>query len=258
VPCYNEQERIRIVVKELQMFYELNGMLLEVIFVDDGSHDSTVEMLMRYVKQMPYARIVRMKKNGGKWSAVREGMKEAKGEAVLLLDADAGASVNELVAGGKESVASLRAIVRSKTVICGSRFIHGAEVEGKGLLRSVMSAGYRWYVRSMFRYAMGESAPNDPQCPFKLFKNEPGVAREMTVDRFAGDVELFCILKRRGYSFVSVPVDFHHVGCSRVRVSSVTDMFVQTFKVARKQNYLRKSANARGVSAESGAREGGE
>ena len=89
VPCYNEEE-------SLPMFYEKTSEVLcsienadyEFIFVDDGSTDRTVEYLKRMRKQDERCRYISFSRNFGKEAAMFAGLKEAKGDYCVIMDAD--------------------------------------------------------------------------------------------------------------------------------------------------------------------------
>jgi glycosyltransferase involved in cell wall biosynthesis len=84
VPCYNEVKTITEIVKQIKTI-ELKDF--EIIVVDDASNDGTQEVLQKDVKPL-VDKIIYHKKNMGKGAALRTGFKEAKGDAVVVQDAD--------------------------------------------------------------------------------------------------------------------------------------------------------------------------
>ncbi|MBS0451573.1 MAG: glycosyltransferase family 2 protein [Proteobacteria bacterium] len=89
VPCYNEEEVITETVQRLRKFCaELQGMEVELIFVDDGSRDRTRDMLRAFQLADPSIRIIGFARNFGHQIAVTAGMDAANGDAVVLIDAD--------------------------------------------------------------------------------------------------------------------------------------------------------------------------
>ena len=80
IPAYNEGERIKDVI-----FAVKNSQLIdEIIVVSDGSTDNTYEV----AKSCNVTKVINLKKNIGKGGAIIEGLKYAKGEIILLVDAD--------------------------------------------------------------------------------------------------------------------------------------------------------------------------
>jgi len=89
VPCYNEEEVIVETMARLNDFCaELVGLDVELIFVDDGSRDRTREILKQAAAADPRMRVIGFARNFGHQIAVTAGIDAAKGDAVVLIDAD--------------------------------------------------------------------------------------------------------------------------------------------------------------------------
>ncbi len=85
IPAYNEQATI-IELLEKVSEQKIEGVRFEVIVVDDGSKDKTVELLDARTEL--YTILIRQPRNGGKGAAVMAGLKQATGDFVLFQDAD--------------------------------------------------------------------------------------------------------------------------------------------------------------------------
>ena len=81
VPAYNEE---KVIQKTLESMIETKYPRKEILFVDDGSKDRTLEIAKQFKKDV----IVLHKENGGKASALNYGLQYAKGEIVVVVDAD--------------------------------------------------------------------------------------------------------------------------------------------------------------------------
>lgn len=89
VPCFNEQEVIGETHRRLAALADAqSGYRFEFLFVDDGSCDNTLSLLRRIVDADPRARAVAFSRNFGHQLAVTAGVDEARGDAVVVLDAD--------------------------------------------------------------------------------------------------------------------------------------------------------------------------
>lgn len=89
VPCFNEEEVINFTKLELfKLMDELNGLEAELIFVNDGSRDRTLEMLKEIAQQDERVRVISLSRNFGHQIAVSAGVDAARGDAVVLMDAD--------------------------------------------------------------------------------------------------------------------------------------------------------------------------
>lgn len=89
VPCFNEEEVIVETHRQLTALADSQpDYRFEFLFVDDGSRDNTLALLRRIVAVDPRTRVVAFSRNFGHQLAVTAGVDEARGDAVVLLDAD--------------------------------------------------------------------------------------------------------------------------------------------------------------------------
>lgn len=91
VPCYNEEENIDCFYEELmknQAFFERENLDLEIIYVDDGSKDRTVEEIKDLKTREERVRLISFSRNFGKESAIYAGLQKAKGDYVVMMDVD--------------------------------------------------------------------------------------------------------------------------------------------------------------------------
>ena len=91
VPCYNEEENVPDFYAELMKnasFFEERGMDVEILYIDDGSKDKTVEAVRELRKKDDRVRLVSFSRNFGKESAMYAGLEKAKGDYVVIMDAD--------------------------------------------------------------------------------------------------------------------------------------------------------------------------
>jgi dolichol-phosphate mannosyltransferase len=88
IPCYNEQENVKVLLERVSSALAPLGKPFEVILVDDGSTDSTPQLLKEGMGQYPWLRVLRMAKNGGQSAAFEAGFAMAKGELIATIDAD--------------------------------------------------------------------------------------------------------------------------------------------------------------------------
>lgn len=86
VPCFNEEESVGIFFKEVQEV--LDGKDFEVIFINDGSGDNTLEKIKEMAKANSNVKYVSFSRNFGKESAIYAGLKNASGNLVCVMDAD--------------------------------------------------------------------------------------------------------------------------------------------------------------------------
>jgi len=88
IPAYNEQENIPTLLTRVGAALSQIGRPFEVILIDDGSTDDTPKLLAEGMKQYPWLRVVRMRKNAGQSAAFEAGFEAARGELIATIDAD--------------------------------------------------------------------------------------------------------------------------------------------------------------------------
>ena len=88
IPAYNEEKSIEILTKEIVNVVKKITPNYEIIFVDDGSTDSTFETLKKLASKNSSVRVIRHRGNWGKSIALQNGFNLASGEIIFTLDAD--------------------------------------------------------------------------------------------------------------------------------------------------------------------------
>jgi dolichol-phosphate mannosyltransferase len=89
VPCYNEEQVIVETNRQLvAALAALDDLDFEIVYVDDGSRDKTVELLRAIQNADQHARVVKLSRNFGHQLAVSAGLEHAAGDAVVIIDAD--------------------------------------------------------------------------------------------------------------------------------------------------------------------------
>lgn len=88
VPAYNEAESLEAVHRGLVEVLEELGRSYEILFVDDGSRDSSFDILAAIQARDPHVKVVRLRRNFGQTAAMSAGFRYAKGRLVIPMDAD--------------------------------------------------------------------------------------------------------------------------------------------------------------------------
>ena len=88
VPVFNEEGALPELQERLHKVMEGLGAGYEIVYVDDGSKDSSPEVLKKLKDKYPGLKIISFKKNKGKWQALIAGFTSAKGEWIITVDAD--------------------------------------------------------------------------------------------------------------------------------------------------------------------------
>lgn len=88
VPVYNEEENVEPGYRELTQVLAETGIDYEIIFVDDGSRDSTLERLRSLCVNDPRVTIIELRRNFGQTAAMAAGFREARGAVLIPIDGD--------------------------------------------------------------------------------------------------------------------------------------------------------------------------
>ena len=89
VPCYNEEQALPFFYQEIdKVSKELKELNFELIFVNDGSKDKTLEVLKEYHQKDKRVRYISFSRNFGKEAAMYAGLEHSKGDYVTIMDAD--------------------------------------------------------------------------------------------------------------------------------------------------------------------------
>ena len=89
VPCYNEEETVELFFRALSGVMDTMDMDYEVLFVNDGSKDRTLEKMLALRTAHPeLIRVFDFSRNFGKEAALLAGLREAKGDYVTVMDTD--------------------------------------------------------------------------------------------------------------------------------------------------------------------------
>lgn len=91
VPCYNEEENIFDFYEELMnntAFFQKRELNVEILYIDDGSKDRTVEKVKELAAKDERVRLVSFSRNFGKEAAIYAGLQKAKGDYAVMMDCD--------------------------------------------------------------------------------------------------------------------------------------------------------------------------
>ncbi len=184
IPVYNEQATIREVISRVERAELPAGFSRELIIVDDGSTDGTRELLADFSARH---RIILMEKNAGKGAAVRRGLSEISGDAVVIQDAD-------LEYDPRDYLALLSPIVEGKAdVVYGSRLVTN---------RPHRVLFFWHYLANQFLTFLSNLFTNlnltDMETGYKAFTGEVarGLAGSLVSKRFSIEPEITARIKR--------------------------------------------------------------
>jgi len=222
IPALNEERRLPLSLEKIDAFLKTQAFSAEVVVVENGSTDRTVQVVEDFIRDHPYVRILAGEPRG-KGRAVRRGMLAARGAFRFLCDADLSMPIEELVHFIPPHLDVDLAI--------GSR-------EAKGAIRHGEPMHRHWMGRILNMMVQLFALPrfNDTQCGFKAVRGH--VADDLfSVSQINGigfDVELIYIAQKRGYSVAEVPINWYYNDDSKMRlVQDSLGIIREIFQVRR-------------------------
>jgi glycosyltransferase involved in cell wall biosynthesis len=197
IPAYQEERTIGEVLRQVSAIEtESVGFRKEVLVCDDGSTDRTVDVVRESIAADERIRLVRHQRNRGKGAAIRTALADARGDYVLIQDADLEYEVSDYPA-------LLQAVNGGADVVYGSRFRNGARPGG---MRAANYAANRILTASA-NLLYGLSITDEATC-FKVFRTDLLRALELECEGFEFCPEVTAKLGRRGVDIAEVPIHY--------------------------------------------------
>lgn len=211
IPAYKEENRIQATLLGLKEYFDDKDYTYEIIVVNDGSPDNTVDVVESCIPYVKNLRIIDNKENVGKGYAVLSGMREAKGEYRLFMDADHSTHISTIEAFFHEIE------VHNYDVVIGSIALGSTVIEHNGWHRRFFGSLSKLLIRKI-------ATPGiyDTQRGFKLFTKRAANAifRKQSVLGFGFDIELIAIAQANSFSVKELPVDWDNPAGSTVTLGS--------------------------------------
>lgn len=234
IPAFEEEARLGDSVEKILAYIEREKLSAELIIVDDGSGDNTLEIAEKSCAGFPdlQTKVIRYEKNRGKGYAVKTGLLAAEADIAIFSDADLSTPIEELP--------KLIEPIKSGEfdVTFGSRALDRSLITThQPLLRE---QGGR--VMNLIIKTMSGLPFYDTQCGFKAFnmKKFRPLLETMQIDRFGFDVEFLFVADYNKLKLKEIPVRWNNVEGSKVSV------FRDTRRMISELTQIRRNAK-RGV-----------
>ena len=219
---YNEEQFVEQVLMGVLSFFDKNGIDAELIFLNNHSTDKTGELADEVGKKDGRLRVIQRYNRPSKdlGSSLIEGLSNAKGNHVLIMDCDASHDYNEIT--------NLYEKRNDADIIIGSRYISGgrAELNPK---RWLFSTGYNLFARILTGVNV-----KDMTTGFKLYKRSILEGMKLTNNGFGLHIEIMLKAASKGCTWKEVPITYKKSGKShlnyRTQFWSYMKPLLQMFK----------------------------
>ncbi len=230
IPAHNEERRLPRTLEQVFAFLKQQSYAAEVLIVENGSTDRTLEIARGFAEQHDNLQVVPLA-DTGKGLAVRMGMLAAGGEYRFMCDADLSMPIEEVNRFLPPALSDFDVAIGSREVKDARRFDEPVHRHLGGRLINLM-------IRMLILPRL-----QDTQCGFKCFRASVAedLFRQQTLNGWSFDIELLFVAYRRGYRVVEIPVDWYYRRESKV--SAVRDalrMLLDIFRIrlnARRGGY---------------------
>lgn len=211
IPAYNESRRIGFTLEQTQSYLNTQSYSWEILVVDDGSTDDTVEVVENTAQNAETIQIIRVSPNRGKGHALKVGMLKSTGQYVGFMDADYKTDITCI----EEALERLEA---GKDIVIGSRKISGAEIDVKPrAYRRMGSLLFNKYIHLLLPIL---SHYKDTQCGFKFYTQRAAheIFSRSVIERFMFDAEALYLAHKLKFTVEEMPVRWSSDHDTRTRI----------------------------------------
>ncbi|OHT06417.1 glycosyl transferase [Tritrichomonas foetus] len=233
IPAYNESLRLPDMLKDTIDYLRNrqqndSGFTFEIIVVDDGSKDNTADLTIKFANSNPEVRLLRQPFNMGKGAAVQAGCLHARGKMMLMVDADGATKISELALLESKYFDLYRN--NQRVVVVGSRALLDGQMKAdRTFVRKLLGKAFHILI-----YISGVRGIKDTQCGFKLFSREAArwLFPNQRIQRWCFDPELLVIARKKDMAVAEIPVEWHEIPGSKMRISAMFKMAMDLLKIA--------------------------
>lgn len=201
LPTYNERVNLPIIVYLLDKTFTDNNLDYEIVVVEDSSPDGTIEVAMALQKSYGENRMQILTRKGklGLGSAYKDGLKKAKGDRIILMDAD-------LSHHPKFILQMIAMMEKEKSqIVSGTRYKQGGGVYGWDIKRKLTSKGANFLADFLLNPGVSDLTGS-----FRLYERSAieSILPNVQSTGYAFQMEIVVLAKKQGFKVAEVPITF--------------------------------------------------
>ena len=206
IPIYNEGKTLAALINKVKAV-DFSPYTAEIITIDDGSKDATLKIL----NSLPGIRVINLPENHGKGFAIRQGLKYANGEYVIIQDAD--------LEYEPEDIKTMFFYAKKNflSVVYGSRNLDKDNMRA-GLLFYAGGVLLSWLTNILY----GVKITDEPTC-YKMFRREVIYKMKIKSNRFEFCPEVTAKAARLGFNIPEIPIRYTPRGIEQGKKIRVWD-----------------------------------
>ena len=233
IPLYNEEKRLKKSLISLIKFIKIKPKKkIEIIFVSDGSTDSTNKIISLFIKEnkkILKSFLIKYAKNVGKGYAIKKGILKSKNDWILICDADMSVDPNQFNIWYRN-----KKIIDKNKAYFGSRRHEKSNVKSS-IVRKTLGLIFILFIRILLNIKL-----KDSQCGFKIFHRSYAlkIFKKISSFRFAFDIELTILLTKFKINIIELPLKWVHQDGSKLSLfydipKMIYDIFIIKLKNLR-------------------------
>lgn len=228
VPAYNEEDRIQKTLRRFHEYFSTQPYSYEIIVVNDGSNDKTLEIVEQMQTEVKNLRIIDRKQNKGKGFSVREGMLKSFGKIRLFADADNATDISHFD--------KMRPFFdKGYDVVIASR-------DKKDAVGAKQAVPQPWHKRlfgnlgNLYIQKLAVKGIWDTQCGFKAFRDYSAdkIFNVSKVNGWAFDVEALALARKFNFKISVIPANWINDPKTHVKFFSYLKSLYEVFKISRR------------------------
>lgn len=215
IPFYNEEENVERVCRELSDEFNRNKLDYEIIAINNGSHDKTLELLDKVVKVIPKVKIITVDVNQGYGWGIIQGFKKASGEYIGYMPGD----------GQIDPVDVIKVFHKIQSE--NWDFGQGLRIKRRdGLFRKISSIGFNFIFQCLFPCSISDVGSNPKIMKRELYEKINPISKDWFID---SEVLITAIYLKSKLGEVPYISKKREKGSSHIKIFTIIEMLKNMF-----------------------------